>query len=643
MVYRRRNNRPNPDAQAGQEPQPGTPAGQDPQTGAGPSDQNGNGSPPDGQRRQNFRRGRRPYRGGQRPRGPQDGAPGEGAIGGANGGTDSGANSDQQGSGPDTGGPYNGRPVIGGPDGGQGESAQNEQRSAQPSQGQNRHPRRRGRSGNRPDNRTQNPPVDFPPDEVPTGPDFSNTNLMPYDGMRLSDGREPNRSSSPDKRNRDQGRQGGRNQPGQQNSNRQGQNNNRQRGNNNNNRRPQGGENRPAPGAPIPTETGIPKAGKEHIPGPQRNHPGNRGNRPQGNQPRDESRRDESRRDGPRNAPRNDSRNPQRNASGKAQRNTPRSGGTYSPIEYRERRERGSYYDFSRPEPTVPIHTDAGIKSRSQRGAFSQNWWARRWIEAMERLVDPGRLQRGRHYARTGQVLSLVETQYGVEGQVQGSRPTPYDVTIQVTPLTDEQWDRVIDALSEQALFTAQLLAGEMPSSIEDAFQAAGVSLFPSSAGDLFSECSCPDWANPCKHVAATHYILGDRFDDDPFLLFRMRGRSQEQILQALRARRAGLPDITEAEAEAQAAEEQGQPLEDLMDHFWDPGDNLDTFPLTIRPSSVDMPLLQRLGEPAFLGGESLQSLLKPVYDIFTRSALRAAYSEEEPEETNNGHSDESS
>jgi uncharacterized Zn finger protein len=443
---------------------------------------------------------------------------------------------------------------------------------------------------------------------------------MPYDGVRLNDEREPNRGSSPDNRNRDQGRQGGRNQPGQQNRNRQGQNNNRQRGNNNNNRRPQGSENRPAPNTPIPTETGIPKAGKEHIPGPQRNRPGNR-NRPQG-----DNRQGGNRSQGDNRA----------QGSSRPQGNKPRSGGTYSPIEHRERRNRGSYYDFSRPEPTVPIHTDAGIKARSQRGAFSQNWWARRWIEAMERLVDPGRLQRGRHYARTGQVLSLVETQHGVEGQVQGSRPKPYDVTIQVTPLTDEQWDRVIDALSEQALFTAQLLAGEMPGSIEDAFQAAGVSLFPTHSGDLYSNCSCPDWANPCKHVAATHYILGDRFDDDPFLLFRMRGRSQEQILQALRARRAGLPDLTEAEAEAQAAEEQGQPLEDLLDRFWDPGEDLDAFQLTIRPSSVDMPLLQRLGEPAFLGGESLQSLLKPVYDVFTRSALRAAYSEEEPEETNN-------
>jgi uncharacterized Zn finger protein len=302
---------------------------------------------------------------------------------------------------------------------------------------------------------------------------------------------------------------------------------------------------------------------------------------------------------------------------------------------------RGYYVQRSshpgRINPSVPIRTNKGIKARNQRGQFSQHWWARRWIEAMEGLVDQARLQRGRSYAGSGQVLSIVETQNGIEAKVQGSRPKPYEVTIQVTPLNDRQWDLVIDALSEQALFTAQLLAGEMPGNIEDAFKTAGVSLFPTQTGDLSSDCTCPDWANPCKHVAATHYILGDRFDDDPFLLFRMRGRTQEEILEALRQRRseAGSEDpVVEAEV---IETETVTPLEETLDHFWETVDSLDNFPLTIRLASVDMALFKRLGEPAFMGGESLQGLLKPIYDVFTRSALRAAYTEEEPSESNNG------
>ncbi len=290
----------------------------------------------------------------------------------------------------------------------------------------------------------------------------------------------------------------------------------------------------------------------------------------------------------------------------------------------------------ARTAPSTPIRTDRGIKARSQRGAFSQNWWAGRWIESMEQLVDPARLQRGRSYARSGQVLSVQENPYGVEARVQGSRPAPYKVIIQLTPLTDDQWELVIDALAEQALFSAQLLAGEMPINIEEAFEKAGVSLFPKLAGDLFTSCSCPDWANPCKHVAATHYILADRFDDDPFLLFRMRGRSQEQILSDLNLRRGGLPDVTETVDEDSSPEEEVQPdIDDMLEHFWEPVDSLDTFPLTINPPRIDMPLLTRLGEPAFLPGLSLLNILRPVYSRFTYAALRAAYSEDEAVESN--------
>lgn len=288
-------------------------------------------------------------------------------------------------------------------------------------------------------------------------------------------------------------------------------------------------------------------------------------------------------------------------------------------------------YSANWPQPSVPIHTDQGIKLRSQRGGLSKNWWARRWIEAMERLVDPARLQRGRSYARSGQVLSITENKAGIEAKVQGSRPAPYRVSIQVTHLNKRQWAEVVNAMAEQALFTAQLLAGEMPDNIEDAFQTAGVSLFPLRPGDLTTSCSCPDWANPCKHVAATHYILGDRFDDDPFLLFRMRGRAQEQILDDLRLLRGGGMDMEEEETEENLPA--APSLADNLAGFWESAEDLDSFPLTITPPTVDMPILKRLGDPAFLSGDSLMTVLKPVYDSLTRYSLRAAYTDIDAEE----------
>jgi uncharacterized Zn finger protein len=286
-----------------------------------------------------------------------------------------------------------------------------------------------------------------------------------------------------------------------------------------------------------------------------------------------------------------------------------------------------SYYYF---KPTKPKEAKDGIKARSQRGSFAKSWWAEQWIAALERLVDSGRLSRGRRYARKGQVLSIEETKAGIAARVQGSQRKPYQINIQITPLTDSQWDKVIDALAEQALFTAQLLAGEMPEEIEQAFSAAGVSLFPAKRGDLMTDCSCPDYANPCKHIAATHYILGEHFDEDPFLLFRLRGRTQEQILQALRQRRAGQMEmLTEEPAESEIA----IPLEGCLEHFWELGMPLENIPVSIHPPAVEMPLLKLLGEAAFIPEPGIESLLRAAYQTIGREAIRTAFQEEEKAE----------
>jgi uncharacterized Zn finger protein len=168
-----------------------------------------------------------------------------------------------------------------------------------------------------------------------------------------------------------------------------------------------------------------------------------------------------------------------------------------------------------------------------------------------------------------------------------------------------------------------------MPQEIEQAFSAAGVSLFPAKRGDLKTNCSCPDYANPCKHIAATHYILGERFDEDPFLLFRLRGRTQEQILQALRQRRAGQMEMLDEES---PEPETAIPLEDCLEHFWELGMPLENIPVSIRPPAVEMPLLKRLGEATFISEPGIESLLRAAYQTIGREAIRAAFLEEEKE-----------
>ena len=283
----------------------------------------------------------------------------------------------------------------------------------------------------------------------------------------------------------------------------------------------------------------------------------------------------------------------------------------------------GDYYF----KPSKPKPVEDGLKARSQRGAFAQTWWAKRWIAALERLVDSGRLSRGRSYARKGQVVSIEETRAGIEARVQGSRPSPYKIKIQMAPLSDAQWEQVIDALANQAIFTAQLLAGEMPLEIEETFKTARVSLFPSHRADLVTNCSCPDASNPCKHIAATHYILGERFDEDPFLIFRLRGRTQEQVLAGLRQRRAGSSQGSEDEVEET---EVIVPLEEQIDHFWDFSSPQAGITVSIRPAAIEMPILKRLGEANFAPAPGLESLLRSAYQNSQKKAIEAAYQEKD-------------
>jgi len=275
-------------------------------------------------------------------------------------------------------------------------------------------------------------------------------------------------------------------------------------------------------------------------------------------------------------------------------------------------------------KPTKAEEVEDGIKARSKRGAFAQSWWAKRWIAAVERLVDRGRLTRGRSYARRGQVISIDEKKGGIVAKVQGSRRTPYKVSINITPLSDSQWEEVIDTLAEQAIFTAQLLAGEMPQEIEEAFTEAGASLFPETRGDLETDCSCPDWANPCKHIAAAHYILGERFDEDPFLIFRLRGRTQDEVMSALRERRAGEDDFIEEDEEV----EEIIPLDESIATFFELGAPLDGFSVSIQNPAIKTPLLKRVGEVSFVSKPGIEALLQGSYSRISDKAVELAYGE---------------
>jgi uncharacterized Zn finger protein len=187
------------------------------------------------------------------------------------------------------------------------------------------------------------------------------------------------------------------------------------------------------------------------------------------------------------------------------------------------------------PKRPPPEH---GIKV----GKLGATWWGQRWINSLEHFSRDylNRLGRGRNYARAGRVHDLKISAGKVTARVTGSEPTPYEVSLTMDAFSAREWQVAIAAMAQEARFAAELLAGQMPQDIDAVFRKSKRSLFPRKSHDLETDCSCPDWANPCKHVAAMHYVLGEAFDRDPFLLFELRGRSREQVLEALSRLRSG-------------------------------------------------------------------------------------------------------
>jgi uncharacterized Zn finger protein len=250
-----------------------------------------------------------------------------------------------------------------------------------------------------------------------------------------------------------------------------------------------------------------------------------------------------------------------------------------------------------------PKRVAGGIKGQGKGGS---SWWAKRWIAVLEGFDLSNRLQRGRTYARKGQVTAIDIAAGRVTAKVQGSAPRPYSVRIEVRTLSAADRDRLIAELNSQAVFAAKLLAGEMPADIERAFEKAGLSLFPKSLAEIDTDCSCPDWSNPCKHVAAVYYLIGEEFDRDPFLLFRLRGLDREALLAKLGTMRQ------EDEPRASLPRE---PLPTAPTEFWAKAPE-EAFG-EVQSPPVPAGLVRRLGKFPFWRGERSPA-----------TALEAAYIE---------------
>ncbi|MBV9649571.1 MAG: SWIM zinc finger family protein [Pseudonocardiales bacterium] len=262
-----------------------------------------------------------------------------------------------------------------------------------------------------------------------------------------------------------------------------------------------------------------------------------------------------------------------------------------------------------------PRAVEGGLKAHSTRGAIAKTWWSERFIEVLEGIGLGNRLARGRSYARTGQVISMDVGPGSVTAQVQGSRPRPYRVRIGLTAFGKSEWAQAERCLAGNAWYTAMLLSGEMPDDVEDVFAGLGLSLFPATAREVSLDCSCPDAAVPCKHLAATFYLLAESFDADPFAILAWRGREREDLLANLQAARCPGPPV------ADRGEQSSRPLADYLDSYFAPQAPTRAPSPSVTASTA---LLDQLPDIALaVRDRPLTELLRPAYRTLGHSDNR--------------------
>lgn len=259
----------------------------------------------------------------------------------------------------------------------------------------------------------------------------------------------------------------------------------------------------------------------------------------------------------------------------------------------------------------------------------NREWWAQRWVDVLESFGWRRRLERARNYARQGNVLQIEFQGSKVSALVQGTAPEPYKVSLSLDPFDDEQWQYVIESMAERAIFSAKLLSGEMPQNIEEVFTSNGLSLFPLTKFDIHSRCSCPDPANPCKHIGAVYYLLGDRFSEDPFVLFQLRGRTKEQIITALRQIRGAQ---SEAVVEDENASSAASSSELNLATFWHYNAQLEPSLVVITPPPSSETVLDILGaiplksdhvgNQATISAQIVLEYLKSIYGQVSQQAV---------------------
>ncbi|RMH28378.1 MAG: hypothetical protein D6692_05940 [Planctomycetota bacterium] len=281
-----------------------------------------------------------------------------------------------------------------------------------------------------------------------------------------------------------------------------------------------------------------------------------------------------------------------------------------------------------------PRRVRGGVKYKVKEGEVPKSWVTQRVIRVAEQAADGEAFREGLDYARQGQTKRLTIEGTLCEAVIQGRSDKPYRTELALDTFEPGEQEQVIGTMGEQVRYAAKLLAGELPSNIEDVFAPLGLKLVPTDKGDLRPKCSCSDWSEKspwCKHAVCLTALLAERLGEDPMLIFGLRGMPVDDLVEGLRQRRVAgasvvgpspvllphVPGVTDAGS---------APLEDSVANFWEIGSEMDLLDTPIEPPPVSCVLLRRLGSSPFPEGWfPLVGLLATCYDLIGRDAMEGA------------------
>ena len=279
--------------------------------------------------------------------------------------------------------------------------------------------------------------------------------------------------------------------------------------------------------------------------------------------------------------------------------------------------------------PSKPRKVKGGIRSHSKRGDFGKSWWAKRWNMVLDGFDIGERMSRGRSYLRKGQITSIDIQKGVVISSVQGSDRYPYNIKINIKPLSAAAWRKITPILFSKPATAAKLLTGQMPEDVEKIFDDAGILLFPTQKNDLQTDCTCYDWSNPCKHIVAVYLLIGEELDRDPFLIFRLRGADKKEILDM-----AGLGSVDREQrgvTKAKTFSSKNIPIE--LDKFWGRNRTQEHIPVNTDAISVHAALPKWLGNFQFWrGSRDFMPSLETMYD-HASSAEMSIFADENQDE----------